>query len=123
MTGVIWMVQSVHYPMLGKVGTTFEECQSFHVSRMGPLVGPVMVMELGSAALLWWFGRGEPVWTAGLALLVVIWLSTFLIQVPKHNRLACGFDAGVHASLVRTNWLRTVLWSARAVMAAWVSIR
>jgi hypothetical protein len=36
--------------------------------------------------------------------------------VPQHAVLARGFDADAHASLVTTNWVRTVAWSARGLM-------
>lgn len=123
MTGVIWIIQMVHYPMMGKVGTTFEECQSFHQTRMGFLVGPPMLVELGSAAMLCWTSPADPVWLTGLGLLVCIWISTFLVQVPLHNRLACGFDPRLHESLVRTNWLRTALWTSRALLVTWASVK
>jgi hypothetical protein len=62
-------------------------------------------------------------WT-GLALVAAIWLSTAAIQVPCHAKLAAGFDAEVHARLVSSNWIRTVAWTARgllalAMIAAW----
>lgn len=52
---------------------------------------------------------------ARLALVVIIWCSTFALQVPCHNRLAGGFDTRIHRRLVRGNWLRTIAWSLRAV--------
>lgn len=121
MTGVIWLIQSVHYPMMGKVGSTFDDCQKFHLSRMGMLVGPPMMTELATAGFLAWSLR-SPVWYFGLALLICIWISTFLVQVPLHNRLACGFDFRTHSALVRSNWLRTVLWTFRAVLVVWASV-
>ena len=57
-----------------------------------------------------------PVAWAGLALVVAIWLSTAVIQIPCHHRLAQGFDDRVHRRLVRTNWIRTVAWTARGVL-------
>ena len=53
----------------------------------------------------------------GLVLLVGIHASTILLQVPAHRRLSTGFDAGVHRRLVRTNWVRTVGWSLRGLVA------
>ena len=53
-------------------------------------------------------------------LLAVIWVSTFLIQVPLHGRLTRGFDATRHSALVRSNWIRTVAWSARGALLAWM---
>lgn len=54
---------------------------------------------------------------AGLPLLAAIWLSTALVQVPCHRRLAAGFEPRTARRLVRTHWIRTVAWSARAALA------
>ena len=42
------------------------------------------------------------------------------LSVPQHAVLARGFDADAHASLVTTNWVRTVAWSARGLMLLWI---
>jgi len=44
-------------------------------------------------------------------------VSTGFWQVPAHRRLEGGFDVATHRRLVQTNWVRTVAWSARAVIA------
>jgi hypothetical protein len=54
---------------------------------------------------------------AGLGLLLVIWASTFLLQVPRHNTLTAGFEAAAHRALVLSNWLRTAAWSGRSLLA------
>jgi hypothetical protein len=41
---------------------------------------------------------------------------TFFISVPFHNRLAQGFDYIAIDGLVRTNWLRTLAWTARLTL-------
>ncbi len=63
-----------------------------------------------SPALLW----------IGLGLLALVWFSTFAWQVPCHNALSKGFDPERHAWLVRSNWLRTVLWTMRACLALYL---
>jgi hypothetical protein len=41
--------------------------------------------------------------------------------MPQHARLGRGGDAAAAvAALVRGNWLRTLLWTARALLAAWM---
>ena len=52
-----------------------------------------------------------------MALLAVIWGSTALLQIPLHNALSAGFDPEVHARLVQTNWIRTIGWTARGLLA------
>ena len=59
----------------------------------------------------------------GFALLLVVWGSTALIQMPLHARLARGFDMLLIERLVATNWLRTLAWSARAALVLWMTGR
>jgi hypothetical protein len=40
------------------------------------------------------------------------------VSVPCHRRLSAGYDDAVLDRLVRTNWYRTVAWSAGGVVAA-----
>jgi hypothetical protein len=116
MTGVIWVVQVLHYPMLGRVGPAFDDCQSFHLAKTGFVVGPPMLAEAVTAVLLVWQHAHKPMLWAGLGLLIAIWLSTALVQVPQHNRLKCGWDARTHTELVKSNWVRTWAWTARSLL-------
>ena len=56
----------------------------------------------------------------GLFLLGCIWLSTFAVQVPIHNRLAEGVNIDLIAKLVRTNWIRTAAWTLRGFTAGYL---
>lgn len=117
MTGVIWFVQVVHYPLFVRVGAAaFVAYEREHARRTGWIVGPAMVLELLLAVALVASRGGGPAWL-GLALLGVIWASTALVQVPLHNRLMAGPDAGLQRRLVLTNWVRTAAWTARAWLA------
>jgi hypothetical protein len=55
-----------------------------------------------------------------LALVLVIWATTGLVQVPLHARLTQGFDAAAHRRLVATNWVRTAAWALRAGLVCWM---
>lgn len=117
MVGIIWFVQVVHYPMFALVGVReFPNWQQRNTRQTTLVVGPPMLVELMTAAGLLLL-RGDRLAVAGAVLLVIIWASTALLQVPAHNRLERGFDAAVHRRLVQTNWVRTVCWSARGVVA------
>ncbi len=48
-------------------------------------------------------------------LVVLIWLSTFTLQVPIHKKLQSGKDKTLIRRLLKTNWIRTVAWSMKAV--------
>lgn len=117
MTGLIWFVQIVHYPLFRLVGGSYAAYQQAHMRRVTWVVGPLMLLELATATALV-FRRPawlEP-WAAGanLGALALIWVSTALLQAPAHGRLLSGFAAADHAALVRTNWLRTFLWTFRS---------
>ncbi len=122
MAGIIWFVQVVHYPLFAAVGQDgFAAYEAQHANRTGWIVGPLMCVELGTAVLLLstrlrpvGITRGEAAW--GVALLAVIWLSTFLVQVPLHQQLQAGYDPAAVRRLVATNWIRTAAWSARAML-------
>ena len=121
MVGLIWFVQVVHYPLFDSVGNgRFAVYESAHTRRTSWVVGPFMGVEgvtaLAVAALL----RDEigvllPL--SGLVLLAVIHASTVFLQVPAHRRLADGHDSTLTRRLVRTNWIRTIGWSARGAVA------
>jgi hypothetical protein len=124
MVGLVWFVQRVHYPLFADVGSQqFPAYESAHVLRTNPVVGPAMLIEAATALgmvalpmpnvphLLPWLGVG---------LLAVIWLSTWLLQVPRHRELSAGFDASSHRRLVATNWIRTSAWSLRGLLVLWI---
>jgi hypothetical protein len=117
MTGIIWSVQLVQYPLLARVGATeFIAYHRDHMRRIGWVVMPLMLAEL-STAFLMAILRPSATTFVGVGLLAGIWASTFMIQVPLHGRLRGGADPGTLRWLVQTNWVRTVLWTARAVVA------
>jgi len=120
MTGVIWIVQTVHYPLFALVGRDgFREYAREHQRRITPVVAVAMPVEAVTAVLLLLAtpaGVQKGLLVLGAILLLPIWLSTALLQVPAHRRLSAGFDDHVASRLVETNWLRTALWSARSAL-------
>jgi hypothetical protein len=130
MAGLCWFVHAVHYPLMLRVGTEgFPAYEREHLRRTGPVVGPGMLVEaLSAAALAAWALRSGGITEnalslVGLALLVGVWLSTFCVMVPLHTRLTSGFDAALVRRLCRSNLPRTLAWSARVALAAWVMVR
>jgi hypothetical protein len=119
MVGVIWLIQLVHYPMLEFLDrATFIRSHNFHTTGMGFVVMPAMLIELVLASSIFW-KRGSVAAGVGFALLMVIWAMTFFVMVPLHNRLASeGFQPQVHRALVQWNWVRTVAWTARGIIAS-----
>jgi hypothetical protein len=130
MTGLIWFVQIVHYPLLARVGGDAVGYARAHAERRGWVVGPPMLVE--AAAALWLAAAPPAGVSRGLALgggavLAAVWLSTGVVQVPLHGRLQGEVDAPTRARLVRrlvaTNWVRTVGWTLRAALAAALLLR
>ncbi len=117
MTGVIWFVQLVHYPLFQFAARpSFSSFALEHQRRTSWIVAPLMLVEAATAVLLLVQQVGP--WTiAGAVLLALIWLSTALLQMPAHRRLGRGFEPDTARSLVRGNWLRTLAWTGRAVVA------
>jgi len=127
LTGLIWTAQIVHYPSFEQVPkAAWAAFHTAHTRRMSYVVLVPMVVELALAGWLAWAGRaalpsGTGWWSLGLV--VLIWATTFFISVPFHNRLAQGYDYIAIDGLIRTNWLRTLAWTARAGLLGWLLVR
>ena len=122
MVGVIWIVQIVHYPLLGQLSAiTPGTAASDHQRRISWIVGPLMAVE-GVTAITLLIDRPTTMSTASAwvaaALLGVALASTVLIQVPQHSKLASAHDDEVVRSLLAGNWIRVAAWTARGVLLA-----
>ena len=121
MTGLIWFVQVVHYPLFAGVGErSFRSYEERHTTLTTWVVLPPMFAELGLAGWLALKATAEAsaLTATGLGMVLAVWLSTFAIQVPCHARLSAGFDHGAWRRLVVSNWIRTALWTGRCAVAA-----
>ena len=76
------------------------------------VVGPMLLELLSAFVVLSKAEEGTPqiLSAIGLTLLMLIWGSTFLSQVPAHNHWVRGYSRNGR-NLVKSNWTRTVLWS------------
>lgn len=124
MTGSIWIIQLVHYPLFNRVGTeAFQAYAAAHTSAITCVVLPFMAVEALTALAL----VAQPIprvphltlWI-GLGLVGVVWLMTAVVHVPQHGRLAAGFDEATYQALVMTNWIRTLAWTARSALMLFV---
>ena len=119
--GLIWTIQIVHYPGFQFIESNkFQSFSQFHQTGMTYIVGPVMIAELILSLALLWQYKDSAVLTLFIIVLLT-WLSTFLVSVPLHTKLNSGFDASVIQKLVQTNWPRTLLWTLKAgLMVYWI---
>ncbi len=119
MVGLIWFVQVVHYPLFSRLtGDASIPFAVEHQRRTAWVVGLPMLTE--GLTTLWLFfdpvnSRILPL--LGVLVLLKIYLSTILLQIPLHKKLSNGHDKGVVRKLVATNWIRTIGWTTRAAIA------
>lgn len=119
MTGLIWCIQVVHYPLFENVGKdNFASFHSLHSIRITYIVLPVMCIEILTSFLL--LGENEFM-SANLGwilfgIVLAIWASTFFLQVPMHGVLSSELSIEAVHRLVNTNWIRTFFWSLRTVI-------
>jgi hypothetical protein len=115
--GLIWVIQLVKYPAFHFVEEKrFFEYHQHHEKSITVIVLPLMLTEL---ALSFWIVINNDWGIKTLfALLIVlaIWLSTFLVQIPLHRKLEKGKDENVINKLVKTNWARTILWTVKGIL-------
>ena len=126
MVGLIWFVQLVHYPLFANVGKEqFKGYEELHQRLTTWVVGPAMLVELATAVILLKYLQSDSQTLAwvGVGLVAVIWLSTALFSVPAHNSLTIEFTTAAWQQLVSTNWIRTVAWTVRGILALVITYR
>ena len=120
MWGVIWTIQLAQYPLFARIGADqWGDYHAVYTRSITVVVLPAMVTELGTSALL---ALGRPAWLsppllwAGFACAQVTGAATLFVSVPLHDTLGRGFDADAIRRLAATNWLRTLFWTAHALL-------
>jgi len=120
MTGLIWFVQIVHYPLFDAVGSAeFQAYAEKHRHLTSVVVFMPMITEITSAFLLAILWKRSDSWLLWLcfALVVGIWISTATCSIPCHAKLCgTGYSASTHHWLVLSNWMRTLLWTTRSLI-------
>jgi hypothetical protein len=127
LAGVIWTVQVVHYPLFARVDAAgFPAAMADHGRRISGVV--VVPWALQGATMVLLLAR-PPAGVPTVLLLSAAMLAAFPVvvtlaaSVPAHRALGSGFDPSIHARLLATNWLRTVAWTAHAVVAVAILLR
>jgi len=125
LTGLIWTIQVVHYPLFIKVEKmNFIDYLKSHQIRISIIVIPLMIIELIAAILLGVYPTSSSVVICYMTLLltIIIWISTFLLQVPLHQRLLNGYNKTAINKLVKTNWIRTIAWTVKSILLVYIFI-
>ena len=127
LTGIIWFVQIVHYPLMRKVGKgRFSRYLQSHFVLTTFVVAPLMLIEAGTVI----YGLLSPnAWLQGdtaqlgAVLLLVVWLATFFLHLPQHRRLARQFEARAYRRMLFGNWIRAYAWSFRSIILVFSLLR
>jgi hypothetical protein len=127
MTGLIWFVQIVHYPLFANVGA--EQSKNYaqlHCNFTGAVVVVPMILQGLLSLGLAFFAIPENAFLLWInfALITFIWILTALYSVPSHRSLCSnGFTMSVHQTLLRANWARTILWTICSIIISLVLFR
>ncbi len=80
---------------------------------------PLMAIELISSIILLlqnFENDTSLIFKINFMIIILIWFSTFFMQVPLHQKLSKGKNDILIDKLVFTNWFRTVLWTLRSIL-------
>ena len=119
---LIWMVQLIVYPGFFRISDrAFKSYHRWYTPRITVIVAPLMLAEACCAIL--WLMHDASLKSILLILLpvVIVWLSTFALQVPIHSRLQKHASRKLVRKLVLTNWIRTAAWSVKA-LGVWLVV-
>jgi hypothetical protein len=120
MTGMIWSMQVLEYPLFALVGP--KEFPAYHrrhnrglpvfviLPSVAALVSPVVLIFTRPARLPQW----SAIVVAAIDLVVVA--VTVAREAPLHGELDReGYSEPVIRQLVQGNWIRTILWTANGL--------
>jgi hypothetical protein len=108
---LIWLVQLIIYPSFRYTEEKdFVGWHARYTLLIGAIVIPLMLVQVGIEVVH--NTTLDSRWIR-IALITMIWLSTFILSVPCHRTLHnAGKNPAIIHRLVMTNWPRTLLWSA-----------
>ena len=116
MFGVIIVTQIVNYPLLlDFLKSDIKLLHNSYVSKISKIVIPSMLLELLLALYLVYHGVYLSYTNFGI--LIIIYLSTFFIQVPIHDNIKHSTNISLFKKLILSNWIRTFCWLLKSVVS------
>ena len=116
MVGLIWVVQVVVYPAFREVPeSAFAEYERAHQRRMVAVLALFAPLEIITGAIVFLAPGDVPRWLPFIAgaVLAALWAGTGAYFAPLHGRMADRYSRSDIELLIRTNWFRTIGWTAR----------
>ena len=121
MSGIIWFIQICHYPLLGLVAKGDVPAYIYRNRVLTAyIVSPIMTVEIITAWLLVFMPYIHVtlgIRIAGVAIVTLVWCSTLFVQLPTNLKLQRDWNEKTFRHLLRTNWIRTIGWSLRVLIA------
>ena len=116
LVSLVLITQFITYPTFLSIDKKkFPVYHKKYVNKISFIVAPVMLIELLTLILIAYFSKDFLI-IKSLFLLLVIWLTTFTIMVPSHNKISRAFNKKEINRLINYNWIRTILWSFKLLL-------
>ena len=118
MIGVSLITHFVTYPSFELIPEKkFQKFHNAYTKKMLFIVGPIMIIEFVSVFVLV-INNIELNTILPFLLVLIIWIFTFFLIVPLHNRLAKSYNKNINEKLIRFNGFRTSLWIFKFIFLA-----
>tara|TARA_B100000902_G_scaffold393392_1_gene447535 strand:+ start:1167 stop:1586 length:420 start_codon:yes stop_codon:yes gene_type:complete len=122
MFGVIIVTQIVNYPLLlDFFKSDLKILHKSYVNKISIIVIPFMLLEL-FVALYLVYNEIYLSYT-NLGLLIIIYLSTFFIQVPIHDKIKYNANKILLKKLILSNWIRTFSWLLKSIISVIIILK
>ena len=123
MLGLILTTQVVSYPMFHFTDkNNFSTYHNNYVKYISFIAIPIMLFELGFSILLFSAFKGI-LFSILLFINIMILITTYFIQVPIHNKLGKKFNKQEINNLIKTNWIRTLLWIIKVYLSVLIILK
>ena len=118
MVGVSLITHFVTYPSFKLIKSiTFSEFHKSYTKKMLFIVAPIMTTELISTILIVIFDINYSfIDIILLGVLMLIWVLTFYMIVPIHNKLSVNYNKDLNQKLIKYNGLRTTFWIIKLLL-------
>ena len=111
LVSLVIITQFITYPSFLDINkSNFSEYHKKYVNKISLIVAPVMIVELLTLSYIAYLSS-EFIIIKSLILLLVIWLTTFIVMIPSHNKISIAYNEKEIQRLINYNWIRTILWS------------
>ena len=120
MIGVSLITQFITYPSFKSIDINlFSNFHKVYTRKMLFIVGPIMTIEFLSLAILL-FVNFNFNYLIQFILICLVWVLTFFLIVPIHNKLEKKYDKSLNINLIKLNGYRTFIWSLRFILLLFI---